>query len=119
MKIRSGFISNSSSSSFVIVGATLTKQLEKKLIDQLELSQREIDEEGISEILGYKSGLDVLHTGGSAINCYSIGKLIADGLDDMDVESMSMTELMNHIKKVKKILGDEEDIKLIYGCRPS
>ena len=119
MKIRNGFISNSSSSSFVIIGATLTKQLETKLIKQLELSQTEIDEDGISEVLNGKIGLDVLHTEDSTSNCYSIGKLIADGLDDMGVESMSLAKLTAHIDKIKEILGEDADVKLIYGCRPS
>lgn len=54
MKIRTGFVSNSSSSSFVLRGIPVTKE---QLIEALKISQEEIDNVGeyeIIEVIGSK-----------------------------------------------------------------
>jgi hypothetical protein len=118
MKIHSGFISNSSSSSFIIVGTLLTEKLEKQLINQFDLLQEDIDEMGIAAILedDEKFGLRVLYTSDSSL---TIGKVIDNGGEHLKNGALTIEELTEHVNHVKKVLGEDAPVKLIYGTRPS
>jgi hypothetical protein len=94
MKIRNGFVSNSSSSSFIILGVPSNES---------------------SEIVG----IDSLYVEGETD--YINGYLIADyDVNEGDIGEVNFEKLQEKIKFVSEKLGvDEKEIKLIYGVRPS
>ena len=113
MKIRSGFVSNSSSSSFIVLGATLSKP-------------KEIDEDTWNDFTCGEEptyGLVCHYLDGKR---YVVGKEIASGYSDGD--SMEETEtsfeelavMSKEVKEsVKKMIGLDIETKLITGTRNS
>ena len=130
MKIRSGFVSNSSSSSFVMVGiqksdineVSIAKALLEKYPETLpDYMKKMPDDEDEREDWAY----DVLRNG--FITYFSeeglLGYVIADVSDEDGVLDFSMTieELIANIEKAKVILGqlgiNQNEIKIIGGTR--
>jgi hypothetical protein len=101
MKTRNGFVSNSSTSSFVVLG--IKHQCD---FDDLERLEKKIEE----------VGLDVLTDDGDFVY---IGKTIADFSDEDGLEAGSIeidtTELATKLKQ----LNLDEKIKIYYGTRAS
>jgi hypothetical protein len=102
MKVRNGFVSNSSSSSFVILGVTRTN------VDE----DFDIDEEDLGE------GIDTLYTESGDYD-YVSGFILADGDEYLEDNELSFAELREMAEKVSKALDvDIEEVKLIMGTRP-
>ena len=98
MKIRNGFVSNSSSSSFVIVGVRLDKEIDVEKIESLKLDYNYIEGEG----------------------CFIVGKKLARWSDgEGGLNETSFDEIQKEIVKIQpklvKLNGKEQSIKLFYG----
>ena len=121
MKIRNGFVSNSSSSSFVILGCELDyddTEAQKDILTKLEVEFDCKDADSISDKfynLETDSGISVLT---DDCRCF-IGKVIADVHDDSSIEEseLDIEELSKTIDKLKEILVSKHSIKLYAGTR--
>ena len=104
MKIRNGFVSNSSSSSFVCIGARMSEKQLKEL--------GWCDEDGITE--NVPEGFEVLYTeyGDGDI----VGIVLASGEDSLDNVELTEYEISKTMAKVEKVLG--KPVKLFIGTRP-
>ena len=99
MKIRNGFVSNSSSSSFVIIG--------------IRLNDKKVDVEKVEALK-----LDYDYVEGS--NSFLVGKQLARWSDgECDVSETSFDKIQEEIVKLKpklvELTGQEQPIKLFYG----
>jgi len=122
MKTRNGFVSNSSSSSFVIVGTKLTKKLENRLKEKLDVKPTDEDWQYEKEDEIAKLGISILYTEDSKDGCYTVGKVLADVGSDGDYlekQSYSLEQLVIMAGAVRRVLGNDTDIKLMMGTRPS
>lgn len=119
MKTRNGFVSNSSSSSFVVVGFPLTEDMESRLNSFFPKQDGEEEYEW-HERISVETGLQVLYT--SSPQKYVIGKVLADvGSDGDYLEPTNFTrsqieEMMNDVCRK---LGGGVEPKLMLGTRPS
>jgi len=123
MKIKTGFISNSSTTSFIIMGLELTLELQQKLEQYARDNSIDcFDEElisfniwGFAEEMGLDLGIEDLddERGG-------IGSLITrvdseEGF--IEYEAHLMRDYEKQISKLLEITGvDRKDIQLIMGC---
>jgi len=100
MKIRNGFVSNSSSSSFVILGVGQNG-------DGEDIMERD-----------YTNGIEALYVEGEFD--YIVGIVIASGDDyDFDESTTSVAEMHDMATKVSEELNvDINEVKLITGVRP-
>ena len=92
MKIRSGFVSNSSSSSFIVLGVYSNDDAEIEGLDSVYIEGNEYE--------------------------YAKGIVLADTeyFDEIGIEDLNISE---KIEEVSNLLGiDKSEIKLIYGSRP-
>jgi len=109
MRVRQSFVSNSSSSSFVILGAEVAGN--RPEFDKLVSEYYESDK------LQNKFYLIHLDNGN-----YIIGKLLADGEDQIDETTTTIKELKKMADDIAKDLskiGITDEIKLLTGTRPS
>jgi hypothetical protein len=109
MKTRSGFVSNSSSSSFIILGTEVTD----KIIDHLggNLSGRVYDYPDALQELGAQKNLDVLYRGGES---YLIGKIFSND-ETLDNNEKNIGEILTVTQKIKDTIGNNENVRLIFG----
>lgn len=106
MKVRNGFVSNSSSSSFVLIGCQLS---EKEIVEKLNIN---IDGDDVSEKI---DELDLFWSSEDDI----IGYLIADGDGyDFGGEEMTIPQVMEKAQMVaQKLSVTIEEIKILSGVR--
>lgn len=109
MKIRSGFISNSSSSSFIMVGIEVSTQFMKS-----KFTEEQIEEfyDGIEDLsFHYNNYSD----GGG----YLIGKVLADADDFLPDGVIDFNCMDGVYEKILKYIPDikKEDVKIYYGTR--
>ena len=102
MKVRLGFVSNSSSSSFVGFGVILTEEIIKKY--NLNLEKDKWD--------GY-SDENVQYIGNGK---YLLGEILAYNLEESETETLTIEELSNIQKEIiMKYNVDVKDFSLIVG----
>jgi len=90
MKIRNGFVSNSSSSSFIVLGVYSNDDTEIEGLDSVYIETSKYE--------------------------YAKGIVIADTDEFYDIEDF---DISGKIEEVSNLLGiDKSEIKLIYGSRP-
>jgi hypothetical protein len=129
MKTRNGFVSNSSSSSFVIIGypegkvfpdkEAALKKYAPKLLDSKDCKEYGVDEVWF-DFLGkpglYGNGISHLPNDGPGY----IGIILADVSSDggaLGDSKISLDGVMKKIKKFQKLFGIIEPPKIITGTR--
>jgi hypothetical protein len=97
MKIRSSFVSNSSSSSFIMVGVNLS---------EISSEQRNLLEEN-----GFYDTDDLMG------NETAIGK--SWSASDYETETISLSELNDIAAQIKSVIGDDVEVSVMFGERYS
>lgn len=103
MKIRNGFVSNSSSSSFVCIGIQLTDKAKKELLKQYPMTDAEkegYDEDDPSEYLAEKLDMGVFFDQGVVYLGEELGSVT------------EIKDLMSAIEASEKKLGNIGKVKL-------
>ena len=103
MKVRNGFVSNSSSSSFILLGANVDKVNDYKSFDGMSVDKWEISTLYIEE--HYEQ---------------IIGIVLADDNEYLDFGILKYDKITELSTKLShKLSIPIEEIELIYGTRPS
>ena len=122
MKMRSGFVSNSSSSSFIVIGCPLTKQLKQTLAEKLGEADDKDDNWINDGTVSEKYGMDVLYTEDSEDQGYLFGKILANVSSDGDYlerQTIPFQQMKDVETKIHSILGNDVPVDLHLGTRPS
>lgn len=120
--MRSGFVSNSSSSSFIVIGCPLTKQLKQTLAEKLGEADDKDDNWINDGTVSEKYGMDVLYTEDSEDQGYLFGKILANVSSDGDYlerQTIPFQQMKDVETKIHSILGNDVPVDLHLGTRPS
>lgn len=122
MKTRNGFVSNSSSSSFVIVGYKLempknnSEKLEmlKKLYPERNLTEDNIIDDIFHESMEQYSNFDILYDGEGGY--LYVGNLVeyTDQADNLENKSVNISECLVKCEKSKNVLNVKDQEIMIH-----
>ena len=132
MKSRSGFVSNSSTSSFIIIGIKLKDELTTKNI--LDIMNRANFKSKVKQGITYfeddlkeelyhnfpaQTGLRLLDGPEDGVEGIIIGYVVEDsGCDSiLDSGSISIKDIKEKESKLKYMFNSDEDVKVYYGSR--
>lgn len=113
MKIRRGFVSNSSSSSFIIIGVKFTHSQAEKLFTE----EQKDDIYGVLESKAKEWDLEMLCDDTE----YYVGHILADdrcGDAYLSNGSLNLEEIKKQSQEIKKVIPDA-DVRIWYGTRAS
>jgi hypothetical protein len=109
MKVRRGFVSNSSSSSFVVVGVEFNDQMEKRIKNKLGVK----DDDSLWNVLEDKGYLLIYDEDNPNI----LGIELTDASDyQLDYAEYNFEQLIKKMKEVSDFTGCE-DVRLYMGTR--
>lgn len=108
MKFRGGFVSNSSSCAFILMGVQVKGELLKKFN-----AFTDAEKDDLSDV-GYR-GLSYRYVETGSEGMPLLG--VYHSLDTDDAESLMTLDVEKEVNKVKEVLGEDSDVKVYYGIR--
>lgn len=124
MKVRSGFVSNSSSSSFVAVGFEVPcDDLEwsdfLKRNFKIDLGSGQYDDYWeIDSEIHERTGLHYYPTD-YGIGCRMVGYQLAYAIDEGDTGAVEIDEAIEKVRLVREEWNFDVPIKIFWGCKSS
>ena len=122
MKARIGFVSNSSSSSFVLVGYKLKEEKRLDILKKLFPKFKDLDEDALNEKYWDQEKIMILEgpDDGVAKGTIVVGKIISEINSEsyeMQERDMDFKELEESVSEIKELLDIKESPRLITGTR--
>ena len=126
MKIRSGFVSNSSSASFIVLGVACSKKEVNEFAKALGCEndfEDEYGEDSSEFFLTKPKGIESLHADSYAFGDQILGQVLADVHSDGDVlddKAIPLPDLQKKAGDIARALDvDVRRVQLYFGTRSS